>query len=156
FRQGVLDEFLLRLPALGPCLEALALSRFCMSLRLTAGTAMPIGQALKLSLRATGKSAFARPAQSVQLAVRRGDDLTRVLGETGLFPELFMSSLSVGEESGQVPEVMQRLGDDYHDEAGRRLTALAAVAAYGVWFFVAALMVVAIFRIALSYISLLG
>lgn len=156
FREGVVDALLLRIPAIGPCLEALALTRFCTALRLTMNTAMPIGQALKLSLRATGNTAFAAKTKMVQQSIRRGNELTMALGETGLFPDLFMSSLAVGEESGQVPEVLGRLAEQYHEEAGRRMNALAAVAAYGVWALVAGLIVFAIFRIALSYISLLG
>jgi type II secretory pathway component PulF len=127
-----------------------------MALRLTMETAMPIGRALGLSLRATGNSAFAGLVPAVKSGVRKGEDLTRVLGDTGLFPELFMSSLSVGEESGRIPEVLRHLGDQYHDEAGRRLAALAALAGYGIWLMVAILIVVAIMRIAMSYISLLG
>src|SRR5204862_8182030 len=48
------DAWLLRLPAVGPCLQALALQRFCLALRLTTETGMPIAQAMRLSLRATG------------------------------------------------------------------------------------------------------
>ena len=155
-REGLVDKYLLRIPAIGPCLEALALTRFCVALRLTMETAMPIRQALQLSLRATGNQAFAAHIKAVKLGVRQGNELTQVLGATHMFPEIFMTSLEVGEESGQVPEVLRRLGENYHEEAGRRLTALGAVAAYGVWVMVAALMVFAIFRMAMSYINLLN
>lgn len=154
--QGNLDAHLLRIPAIGPCLLSLAMARFCTALRLTMDTAMPIGQALKLCLLASGNQAFTAWTKVIQQRLRQGESLTQVLAGTGLFPELFMSSLAVAEESGQVPEVMKRLGESYHEEAGRRLTALTAVAGYGVWLFVAGLMVVAIFRMALAYINLLN
>lgn len=152
-RHGAFDQFLLRVPALGPCMEAIALARFCMAMRLTMDTAMPIGQALALSLRGTANNAFAARVKPVQQAIRRGDDLVEALGETRLFPEEFMAALTVGEESGQVPEVMRRLAEQYFEESGRRLSALSTVAAYGVWLLVAAMIVTAIFRIALTYIN---
>jgi len=56
--QALVDEFLLRTPVVGRCLRALALTRFCLALRLTLETGMPIAKALRLSFRATGNAAF--------------------------------------------------------------------------------------------------
>ncbi|HYT95424.1 MAG TPA: type II secretion system F family protein, partial [Gemmataceae bacterium] len=57
-RSGAVDGFLLRLPALGPCLRALALGRFSLSLRLTLDSGLPVADALRLSLTATDNTAF--------------------------------------------------------------------------------------------------
>src|SRR5262249_53405026 len=57
--KAAVHRFLLGVPALGPCLHALALGRFCLALRLTTEAGMSIGKALRLSLRGTGNSAFA-------------------------------------------------------------------------------------------------
>jgi type IV pilus assembly protein PilC len=145
-REGV-DARLLRLPAVGPCLEALALSRFSMALALTGETGMPIERALRLSLRATGNQAFAARGKSAEAGVKRGDELTASLARTGLFPEEYLHVIAVGEESGQITEVLRRQADHYDEEAGRRLTILAAVASRGVWAGVAVCIIIAIFRI---------
>jgi type IV pilus assembly protein PilC len=154
-REGV-DAWLLRVPALGPCLRVLALSRFCLALGLTTETGMAMHRALRLSLRATGNQAFAASSETAEASVNAGDELTVALTRVGLFPEEFLHILAVGEESGQISEVLRRQAVHYDEEAGRRLTALAAVAGYGVWAMVGIFIIVAIFRIALSYISLLG
>ncbi len=154
-REGV-DAWLLRVPAVGPCLRALALSRFCLALGLTTETGMAINRALRLSLRATGNQAFAAASEAVEDSVKAGDELTLALTRVGLFPEEFLHILAVGEESGQISEVLRRQATHYDEEAGRRLTALAAVAGYGVWAMVGIFIIIAIFRIALSYINLLG
>jgi type IV pilus assembly protein PilC len=153
-REGV-DAWLLRLPALGPCLRVLALSRFCLSLGLTLETGMAVNRALRLALRATGNRAFEAASEGVEAAVKAGDEVTLALTRCGLFPEEFLHVLAVGEESGQIPEVLRRQAANYDEEAGRRLTALAAVAGYGVWIMVGIFIIIAIFRIALSYINLL-
>jgi type IV pilus assembly protein PilC len=150
------DAKLLLVPAIGPCIRALALTRFCTALALTTETGMPINRALALSLRATGNEAFATYGKSAETAVKKGKDLTLALTSTGLFPEDFLSIMQVAEETGQITEVMRRQASHYDDEAGRRLTILAAVASRGIWAMVAVLIIIAIFRIYSFYLSALG
>jgi type IV pilus assembly protein PilC len=154
-REGV-DAWLLRVPAVGPCLRVLALSRFCLAMGLTTETGMAVHRALRLSLRATGNQAFAASSEAAESSVKAGDELTVALTRVGLFPEEFLHILAVGEESGQISEVLRRQATNYDEEAGRRLTALAATAGYGVWALVGIFIIIAIFRIALSYINLLN
>jgi type IV pilus assembly protein PilC len=149
-------RFLLGVPALGPCLRALALGRFCLALRLTTETGMPIRKALRLSLHGTGNSAFVESAPMVEASVREGNELVVALKPTGLFPEEFLHILAVAEESGQLDDVMRHQADHYHEEASRRLAFLTSLASYGVWFFVGACIIVAIFRIFGRYLDLLN
>ena len=146
------DTLLLRLPVIGSCLSALALNRFCLALRLTLETAMPIAQAVRLSLRATGNAAFGEASPGVEDRLRGGEDLTLALAGSGLFPQTFLDILAVAEEGGRVPEVLRHQADHYEDELRRGLTLLARVTGGGVWLVVAALIVMAIFRIVLTVI----
>jgi type IV pilus assembly protein PilC len=140
-------RLLLRVPLIGPCLRALALSRFCLALRLTHDSGMPIGPALALSLRATGNPAFATYVPMVQKRLESGQELTLTLAQTGIFPADFQNVVAVAEESGQIAEVMRRQAEHYQEEAERRLTGLTKAAAFLIWLVVAALIAVAIFRI---------
>lgn len=146
-QKETVDGFLLRVPIVGPCLRALALTRFCLALRLTQETGMSILKALRLSLRATGNAAYVARTEAVQTVLKEGNDLTLALTNDYLFPEEFRNIIAVAEESGRVPEVMRQQAAYYEEEAGRRTTALAAAAGWGVWAIVAALIIVAIFRI---------
>jgi type IV pilus assembly protein PilC len=152
-KQSALDRWLLRLWVIGPCMEALALARFCLALKLTSETGMSIGGALKLSLKATGNGAFEGAIGVIVGCVRKGMDLTSALAGSGLFPVQFLHIMEVAEESGLLPDVMRRQADHYDEEAGRRLSALAAASAYAVWLVVGALMVWTIIRIFMMYIS---
>jgi type IV pilus assembly protein PilC len=154
-RQGLLDGLLLRIPVLGPCLEALAITRFCLALRLTLESAMPIAQALRLSFRATGNDAFAAAGDVAAVAVKSGDELTEALEQTHIFPEQFRMVIAVGEESGRLTDVLEQQGGQYAEESERRLKALTAAAAWGVWVVVAGIIVFCIFRIALTYIGMI-
>ncbi|HTU17503.1 MAG TPA: type II secretion system F family protein, partial [Gemmataceae bacterium] len=63
---AAMETFLLGVPALGPCLRALALARFCMALRLTTETGMSIVKAMRLSLSATGNAAFIARSELIE------------------------------------------------------------------------------------------
>jgi type II secretory pathway component PulF len=154
--QAAVHRFLLGVPALGPCLQALALGRFCLALRLTTEAGMSIGKALRLSLRATGNSAFAAVTDTAEETVAAGDDLTLALGRTGLFPDDLLRIVAVAEESGTLAEVMRHQGDHYHEEATRRLAVLTSVASYGIWGLIALFIIVMIFRLYGSYLNMLN
>jgi type IV pilus assembly protein PilC len=152
-QQSALDGLLLRVPALGPCMRALAMARFCLALKLTSETGMSIGEAMTLSLRATGNGAYEGAIDGIISGVRRGDDLTTSLARSRLFPIEFLHIMEVAEESGSLPDIMRRQANHYDEEAGRRLAALASTAAYGVWIVVGGLITWTIFRIFTMYIS---
>jgi type IV pilus assembly protein PilC len=149
-RSTAVHELLLRLPIIGPCLSAIALSRFCLALRLTMNTGMPIARALRLSMRATGNDAFAARAESVRAAVQEGEDLTQAMRETGVFPENFLDVVANAEEGGRVPEVMEHQAEYYADEARRRLTILTHGVSGMIWLIVAGTIIFLIFKIFLS------
>lgn len=150
------DRFLLGLPALGPCLLALALARFCLALRLTTETGMSIHKALRLSLRATGNSAFEAAVPAVEAGVEAGDDLTLPLTSTRLFPDDLLRIVAVAEESGTLSDVLRHQAEHYHEEASRRLAVLTGIAGYVVWAAVGLFIIVAIFRLFGSYLNLLN
>jgi type II secretory pathway component PulF len=154
-RVGV-ARWLLSVPGVGPCLQALALGRFCLALRLTTESGMPIGKALRLSLKATGNRAFAAATDDVQRVVGEGDEITLALARTGLFPGDFERIIAVAEESGSLSEVLRHQGDHYHEEASRRLAALTAMLGYGIWAMVGLFIIVAIFRIYSQYLNVLN
>jgi type IV pilus assembly protein PilC len=155
-KQASFEAWLLRWPVLGPCIQAAAMSRFCLALRLTLDSSMSIGKALRLSLRATGNGAYQAQADRIAKQVKKGQELTQAIGRSSIFPPEFISTLHVGEESGQVPEVMERQAEYYREEFARRSKALARAMAGGVYVLVGLFIIAAIFRIASVYIQALG
>jgi type IV pilus assembly protein PilC len=154
-QKALVDDVLLRIPVLGPTMQAIALMRFCMALRLTMETGMPIAAALRLSLRATGNAAFAAREEVVLDSVRSGEELTLALTKAGVFPEDFLNIMASAEEGGRVSEVMRHQADYYEEEARRRMTILTRAASWGIYAAVALLIIFLIFRIALTYIGML-
>lgn len=147
------SRWLLQLPVLGPCLEALALSRFCLALQLTTESGMSIGKALRLSFRATGNPAFLDAIPAASATIRGGDEVSRALDKAGLFPIEFLRTVEVAEESGTLSEVMKRQGDFYHEEASRRLATITAVSGHAIWAAIALFIIFAIFRLYSFYLG---
>jgi type IV pilus assembly protein PilC len=154
-QQVVVDELLLRLWAIGPCLRAFAMTRFCMALRLTLETGMSTAKAMKLSLRATANSAYEARVEQAADAIRNGDDLTESLRITGLFTDDFLDILANAEEGGRVVEVMERQTSYYEEESTRRIKILTRSAGAAVWMMVAGILIFLIFRIMFTYLGML-
>jgi type IV pilus assembly protein PilC len=152
-QKAIADRMLLSVPVLGPFLSSLCMARFTLALRLTLDSSMPIARAIGLSFRATGNAAFESSGEAVQDAVRAGDDLTRALGRSPFLSESFLNIVAVAEEAGRVPEVMGKQSENYEEQAETRLAILTRAAGFGVWLFVACLIILAIFRIFGIYIS---
>jgi type IV pilus assembly protein PilC len=152
-QKAVVDGLLLGLPAIGPFLRALAMARFTLAMRLTMDSAAPVTASLDLSLKGTGNAYFATRADGVKAALRSGQSVTDALAQTRMFSGDFINIVAVGEESGRLPEVMGQQASFYEEEAGRRLATLTKVGGFMVWGFVAALIVIAIFKIFSLYIG---
>ncbi len=146
-RQAAVHAFLLRVPVLGPCLEAVALARFCLCLRLTMETSLSLPKALRLCLRATGNGHFAAQADRIEQAIRGGDDLSEALARSRVFPDEFLNILATAEEGGRVPEVMRQQAEFYQEEAERRLKVLTSAASFLVWLITAGFLIFLIFSI---------
>jgi type II secretory pathway component PulF len=154
-QKGVIDAFLLRIPVIGPCIRAFVMTRFCVSMRLTMETGMPITRAVDLSLQATDNDAFVAKSEQVRDALSDGEELAESLRKTRLFPVDFENILANAEEAGRMNAVLEHQAKYYEEESSRRLTILATVAGWGVWLCVAGFLVWMILRMAMKYIGLL-
>lgn len=146
-RRAIVERVLLAVPLVGPCMRALAISRFCIAGRLMMETSLSILKTLRLALMATDNAAFIAEAPRVESSLRRGNSIVSSFTEARLFPERFLSAVGVGEESGRLTETLRHQGEEYDDEARRRLNWLTRLSSWLVWLGVAAILVTCIFRI---------
>lgn len=146
-RSGAVDKLLMRIPILGPCLEALALSRFCFGLSVTMETGMSILKAIPLSLAATDNGAFTSLEKSIVKDVRDGSSLMEAFSAHREFPDEFLEVLSAAETSGTVPEAMQRLSHQFNETAEHRMAMLNTAVGWCVWLLVAGIIIYMIFQI---------
>jgi type IV pilus assembly protein PilC len=154
-QKATVHRLLLNVPVIGPCLQALALSRFCLALKLTMDSELSTHKAMRRSLQATGNGAYEGCAETASTAIKKGDDVSQALTRCGVFPEEFLHVVATGEESGQLPEVMGRQAVHYQEQASLTMKVLTMFASFGVWGMVAIFIIFLIFRIALKYFGMI-
>jgi type II secretory pathway component PulF len=150
-----MDLLLLSMPAVGPCLRAIIMSRFTLALQLTLDTGLSIAKALRLSLEATGNAYFASRADGVAQSLKNGKPLHEALEASKLFTSDFMEMVVSSEASGSVPEMMRHLAAQYQEEAGRKMTMLTRIAGGAVGCGVAAFIIWAIFKLYFIYFGMI-
>jgi type II secretory pathway component PulF len=148
-----LQHAVMRIPGIGRSLEKIALARLTWALHLTMNVDMDLRQVAPLVLRATGSDYYVQHTQEVVSLVAAGHPLHEAFGVTGVFPDDFLESLEVAEESGAVVESMERLSKRYEDEAQLALKVLTTIAGVAVALLVMGLIILMIFRIAGFYIG---
>ena len=115
------------LSGVGTAVDMTERIRFCssMSLLLDAGIAMD--KAVKLSAGNAGNSEIRRELTRASDEIRKGTQLSKALSETSLFPDIFISLIEIGEESGQVAKIFQELADRSRNEFGQWVNRLTAI-----------------------------
>ena len=153
-----MDGFLLRVPALGPCLESLAMTRLCYAMGMTMDSNLSIKKSLPLAFDATDNGAYRPLAEPIVAAIsKKGTGIADAFEEhEKRFPAEFLSVVRTGEEAGSLPEEMTRLARHFNEQANLRMQILNQAAGWAVWSMVAALIVFLIFRLALSYVGILN
>lgn len=151
-----LEGFALRVPVWGPAMMAFALTRFATALRMCSEAGLRVEKTMAYCFRATCNSAFTRGEADAVETVKRGRPISKALGASGApFPDEFREMILMGEETGNMSEVMERLIVKYREEAERRVKTAAQMTGWCVYGMVAIFIIIAIFKIAGIYLGAL-
>jgi type IV pilus assembly protein PilC len=111
-----LDAFALRLPVIGGIFRRFAITQFTRSLGTLLGGGTPLVPALENSAEAIGNRSVSRRVQEVVPKVREGRELWKALEETGIFTDLTIEMIKVGEASGALEEMLSSVSEFYEEE----------------------------------------
>jgi type IV pilus assembly protein PilC len=120
------DRTKLRLPVFGPLLRKLAMSRFSRNLGLLLNVGVPVMQALSVVGETTGNEVVNLAMRDVQAAVRDGRPMSSALRTHKIFPEMVTQMIEVGEESGQISQMLDKVADFYDREVDTAAESLTA------------------------------
>jgi type IV pilus assembly protein PilC len=110
------DETLLKFPLLGDVILKVGLARFCKTLAITAEGGVPLVQGLEISSVVVGNKHLESSLETVRNDVVNGNRFATTLKKTGNFPDLVVRMVDVGEDSGQLPLVLNKIADIYDTE----------------------------------------
>jgi len=125
--RAVIDAILLRLPLFGDLIKKSAISRFSRTLGTLVTSGVPILQALNITRDTAGNVVLANSIQNVHDSVKEGESIVTPLEKSGVFPPMVVSMIDVGEETGQLPEMLLKIADVYDDEVDNTVAGLTSL-----------------------------
>ena len=124
--KSIFDWTKLRFPLFGDVIRKTAISRFSRTLGTLVTSGVPILQALNITRETAGNTVIARAIWEVHESVKEGESIVRPLEASRAFPPMVVSMIDVGEETGQLPEMLLKIADVYDDEVDTSVAAMTA------------------------------
>lgn len=127
FGRLVWDKTQLKLPAVGPVISKVAISRFTRTLGTLVSSGVPILQALTIVKETSGNMVIANAVNKIHESVKEGETITAPLESSGVFPPMVCSMVDVGEQTGAMPEMLMRIADDYDEQVDNSVAAMTSL-----------------------------
>jgi type IV pilus assembly protein PilC len=112
----VLDTIILKLPVLGILMRKIAVARFTRTLGTLISSGVPILEGLDITARTAGNAVVERALQQVRKSLEEGKSLTEPLKESEVFPGMVTQMIAVGEQTGAMDAMLQKIADFYEEE----------------------------------------
>jgi type IV pilus assembly protein PilC len=123
----LVDRIKLRAPLFGDLIRKTAISRFTRTLGTLVTSGVPILQALNITRETAGNTVIARAINQVHDSVKEGESIVQPLEASGAFPPMVISMIDVGEETGQLPEMLLKIAEVYDDEVDNSVAGLTSM-----------------------------
>ena len=120
------DLMMLKMPVTGVIVRNAAMSRITRSLSVSIAAGLPINQTLKTVSGSIGNEWLGRKLTSLSAGIERGESLSATARTSGLFTPLVLQMISLGEETGALPELMDEASEFYRREVDYDLDNLSA------------------------------
>jgi type IV pilus assembly protein PilC len=125
--QRIIDRVKLYMPLLGPVQLKSAISRFTRTLGTLVTSGVPILQALNITRETAGNVIVADAVDKIHAAVREGESVVAPMEASRIFPPMVISMVDVGEETGQLPDMLLKVADVYDDEVDNAVDAMTSM-----------------------------
>jgi type IV pilus assembly protein PilC len=112
----VIDRVMLKIPVIGSVLRKIAVARFTRTLGTLISSGVPILEGLDITARTSGNAVVEKAIKETRKAVEAGRSLVDPLKETDVFPGMVTQMIGVGEQTGAMDAMLQKIADFYEDE----------------------------------------
>jgi len=121
------DKIKLKAPVFGNLFMLIAISRFARTLALLLRSGVPVLQAMEITSEAAGNRVVGRAALDVRDSVREGESISGPLKNHPVFPPMVVQMIAVGEDTGQVDEMLDKIAEFYEQETESTTESLTAL-----------------------------
>jgi len=117
----------LKIPIIGAILSQAAVARFARTLATTFAAGIPLVEALKIVASATGNVIFNDATIQISYEISRGQQLEPAIKNTRVFPAMLAQMVSIGEESGELENMLTKVADFYEEEIDNAVDGLSSL-----------------------------
>ncbi len=122
-----IDAFKLKMPVFGAIINKSAISRFCRTLGTLIASGVPILEALRIVKDAIGNVVIAGAIEEVHGSIREGETIADPLRASGVFDELIVNMIDVGEETGELDKMLIKIADNYDNDVDIAVEGLSSL-----------------------------
>ncbi|MGC6509100.1 MAG: type II secretion system F family protein [Myxococcota bacterium] len=123
----IIDKILLKLPVMGDLLVKVAVARFCRTMGTMLSSGVSILEALDICSRTAGNKIIEGAIVQVREGISQGRSVSDPLTETGVFPDMVCQMISVGETTGALDVMLNKVADFYEDEVDQAVESLTSL-----------------------------
>ena len=121
------DTIRLRLPVFGSLVRKIALAKFTRTLGTLVTAGVPILSALDIVADTSGNEVVAQSVKRARSAIKEGETIAKPLSESPVFPTMLVQMIAVGEETGALDDMLNKLADFYDEEVGVAVDGLTSL-----------------------------
>ena len=121
------DTILLKIPLFGPLFSKQAISRFAMTFATLLKSGLPALDALKIVALVVNNARLTLVINDIHARIIEGADIATPIKRSKVFPPMIGYMVSVGEQSGQLEEVLDRISESYEEELDHTIQRLTAM-----------------------------
>lgn len=122
-----IDKLLLRFPLFGDLLHKSALARFSRTLSSLIASGVPLLQGLSIAGKVSGNRVIEKVVEEVRLSVSEGQSIAEPMAVSGYFPHIVTQMISVGEATGALEQMLDKVADFYEDEVDRTVDTISTL-----------------------------
>ncbi len=122
-----IDSLMLKIPIIGDLLRKVAVARFCRTLGTLTSSGVPILEGMDITARTSGNMVIQNAIMKSKDAVEQGRNIATPLAETKVFPPMVVQMVGVGEATGALDAMLNKVADFYEDEVDNAVSALTAL-----------------------------
>jgi type IV pilus assembly protein PilC len=122
-----LDAIKIRVPVFGPLFHKVAIARFASTLGMLLRAGVPILQALEIVKDTVDNKVISRAVEDVKSSVREGESIAKPLSKHAVFPPMVVQMMAVGEETGAVDTMLDKVSEFYNQEVEATVEALTSL-----------------------------
>ena len=122
-----MDSMILKLPVIGDIITKATIARFARTLSTMFAAGMPLVEAMETVAHASGNHVYTQAILGMRDEVATGQQINVTMKETGLFPNMVVQMLAIGEETGSVDSMLAKVADFYEEEVDAMVDGLSSL-----------------------------